>query len=99
MAYDSTNTGMLARNERKEKPTHPDFKGSAVVGGTEYWISGWTKDGKPGSKMEGRKFFSLSFEPKQKAAYQPPKAQEAGQSSTTGALNAPSQPANEDVPF
>ena len=64
MAYDNTNSGFLSRNERKEKPTHPDFSGNCDINGVQYWISGWTKDGKPGTKMEGKKFFSLSFKAK-----------------------------------
>ena len=64
MSYDNTNSGMLARNDRKEKDTHPDFKGSINVDGKEYWLSAWTKEGKPGGKMEGRKYFSLSVTPK-----------------------------------
>jgi len=64
MSYDNTNSGMLARNDKKEKDTHPDFKGSINVDGKEYWLSAWTKEGKPGGKMEGRKYFSLSVSPK-----------------------------------
>jgi hypothetical protein len=62
--YDNTNTGILARNERKEKDTHPDFSGTINVEGVEYWLSGWTKEGKEGSKMQGKKFFSLSVRAK-----------------------------------
>jgi hypothetical protein len=65
MNYDNTNTGMLSRNDRKEKDTHPDFKGSINVAGVDYWLSGWTKEGKPGGKMEGKKFFSLSVQAKE----------------------------------
>ena len=75
MSYDNTNSGMLARNDRKEKDTHPDFKGSINVDGKEYWLSAWTKEGKPGGKMEGRKYFSLSVSPKEAAPQQKPKAQ------------------------
>ena len=64
MSYDNTNSGMLSRNEKKEKDTHPDFKGSVNVEGREYWLSAWVKEGKPGGKMEGRKYFSLSVTPK-----------------------------------
>ena len=60
MSYDNTNSGMLARNDRKEKDTHPDFKGSINVEGKEYWLSAWVKEGKEGGKMAGKKFFSLS---------------------------------------
>lgn len=64
MAYDNNNSGMLARNERKVQPNHPDFTGQCEIGGVQYWISGWVKDGKQGSKMEGKRYFSLAFKPK-----------------------------------
>lgn len=53
------NRGRLSRNERKEKETHPDMKGSATINGVEYWISGWTKENDRG------KWLSLSFEQKE----------------------------------
>jgi hypothetical protein len=68
MSYDNTNSGMLARNDKKETEKHPDFKGSINVDGVEYWLSAWVKEGKEGGKMEGRKFFSLSVSPKEQAA-------------------------------
>ena len=62
--YDNTNTGILSRNERKEKDTHPDLQGSINVDGKEYWLSAWSKRGKSG-KLEGKPFFSLSIKPKE----------------------------------
>jgi hypothetical protein len=53
------NSGTLFKNEDREKETHPHAKGSALIGGVEYWVSAWTKDGKNG------KFQSLAFTPKQ----------------------------------
>ncbi len=52
------NSGRLSRNDRKEKETHPDMKGSATINGVEYWISGWAKENDRG------KWLSLSFEQK-----------------------------------
>lgn len=62
--YDNTNSGLLAKNKRKEKDTHPDYSGSINVEGVEYWLSGWLKTGKENSKLAGEKFFSLSVRPK-----------------------------------
>lgn len=62
--YDNTNTGILARNERKGKDTHPDLQGSINVDGKEYWLSAWSKRGKSG-KLEGKPFFSLAIKPKE----------------------------------
>jgi hypothetical protein len=65
MAYEQKdNSGVLFRNERKEKETQPDHTGNALIGGVEYYISAWVKDGKKG------KFFSFSFKPKDESRQQ-----------------------------
>lgn len=69
--YDNTNSGILARNKRKEKDSHPTHTGSINVAGTEYWISAWVKEGKPGSKLEGEKYFSLAVTPKEQRSSTP----------------------------
>lgn len=51
-------SGVLFKNDKKEKDTHPNATGSAMIEGVEYWISAWTKDGKNG------KFQSLAFKRK-----------------------------------
>jgi hypothetical protein len=49
MAYEKKdNTGALFPNDKKEKDTHPDVKGDALVDGVEYWLSGWLKETKNG---------------------------------------------------
>jgi hypothetical protein len=53
------NGGLLFRNSDKETDKHPDYKGSLTIGGIEYWLSAWIKDGKRG------KFLSLSVKPKE----------------------------------
>ena len=68
MTYDNTNSGMLARNDKKETEKHPDFKGSINVDGVDYWLSAWVREAKEGGKMAGRKFFSLSVSPKEQTA-------------------------------
>jgi single-stranded DNA-binding protein len=54
---------MLKKNDRKEKDSHPDYRGVINIEGVDYWLSGWIKTGKEGSKMEGQKFFSLAVQP------------------------------------
>jgi hypothetical protein len=63
--YDNTNSGALFTNDRRTKPTHPNFKGSCTIKTpdgelVEYWVSGWEKNGKKGP------FVSLAFEQKEK---------------------------------
>lgn len=93
MDYDNTNSGILSRNERKQKDTHPDFSGSINVDGVDYWLSGWLKEGKAGGKMEGKKFFSLSVQPKNPPADKPVAA-------TKPAASAPNfADMDDDIPF
>lgn len=67
MSYDRTNTGTLNRNDRKEKDTHADYRGSINVGGVEYWLDGWIKTAGPNGRNPGSKFLSLSIKPKDNA--------------------------------
>lgn len=56
MAYEQKdNSGSLFKNDRKEKETHPDYKGTVKIGGVEYWQSAWVKE------VNGKKYFSQSF--------------------------------------
>ena len=52
------NSGAVFKNERKTQDNHPDRTGSAMIGGVEYWVSGWLKEGAKGP------FLSLAFKRK-----------------------------------
>lgn len=88
MAYEQRdNSGSSFKNDRKEKPTHPDYKGSAMVAGVEYWVSSWIKESK-----NGVKFLSHSYTPKEQSAHHEAKA--------NGYAPAKQEPElNDDIPF
>lgn len=52
-------SGILFKNDKKTKDTHPVYKGSAMLNGIEYWIAGWLNEGDKG------KYMSLKFEKKE----------------------------------
>lgn len=60
------NSGVLFKNDKKETEKHPDYKGSILINGTDYWLSAWIKEGKSG------KFMGLAVSPKE-AQQQAPK--------------------------
>jgi len=67
MAYEmKENSGSMFVNTKKEKDTHPDRNGTALIGGVEYWVSGWIKETKSGDK-----WLSLAFKPKEQTPSKP----------------------------
>jgi hypothetical protein len=61
MAYEVRDlSGSLFKNDKREKDTHPNLTGSVLIGGVEYWASGWTKE-----RANGEKWISLAFKPKE----------------------------------
>lgn len=58
MAYEiRDNSGSIFKNDKKETDSHPNGQGKCLVGGVEYYVSAWTKDGAKG------KWQSLAFKP------------------------------------
>jgi hypothetical protein len=82
--YDNSNSGVLFKNDRKEKSTHPDYKGTASIDGQEYWLSAWIKTAGPQARNPGQKFLSLAFDVKETP--RPP-------------VNNPSVGDEDDIPF
>jgi hypothetical protein len=56
------NSGILFKNEGKNRDTDRDYQGSATIAGVEYWMSAWRKQGQRGN------FLSFSFKPKDAVA-------------------------------
>ena len=65
MAFDNTNRGTLSKNLKKEKDTHPDYKGSININGVEHWFDAWLNDGKNG------KFLSCKIGDQKKQNFTP----------------------------
>ena len=58
MTYEQRdNSGILFKNEKKTSDSQPQAKGTAMIGGKNYYVAAWTKEGKKG------KFQTLSFTP------------------------------------
>ena len=58
MAYEAKpGSFSLFKNDRKEKDTHPDYRGDGKdLEGNDVWVSAWLKEGSKG------KFLSCSFQ-------------------------------------
>ena len=68
MSYETRdNTGRLFKNEKKTAENHPDYTGTAMLGGVEHFMDAWLK-----TSASGTKWMSFSFKPKQKQAEAPP---------------------------
>lgn len=61
MAYEMRPGSLsLFKNDRKEKDSHPDYKGDGMdLDGNAVWVSAWIKEGAKG------KFMSLSIQRKE----------------------------------
>lgn len=55
MSYDNRQRGVLFKNNKKSKDTHPDYQGNVNIDGVEYDLAGWKKEPKNG----GDTFLSL----------------------------------------
>lgn len=89
--YDNTNRGILSRNDRKEKDTHPDHRGTLNVEGVEYYIDAWVKE----RKDKSGKFFSLSVKRKDGAKAPAKKATDESRPVTVG----PFDDLDDSIPF
>ena len=54
------NSGALFKNDKKESDSHPDYKGSAMINGSDFWVSGWVN-----VSSAGTKYMKFSYSPKE----------------------------------
>jgi|DEB3_MinimDraft_2_1074329.scaffolds.fasta_scaffold05149_2 hypothetical protein len=60
MAYErKDNSGAAFKNRKKERETHADLTGDALIDGKDFWVNVWKKTDKNGDT-----FISLAFKPK-----------------------------------
>lgn len=69
MNYDPNMKGVLFKNDKGDNANRPDYRGSCVIGGVDYNVSGWIK----ASKKSGDKYMSLSFQAKPEGKIAPAK--------------------------
>jgi hypothetical protein len=83
--------GSLFKNDKREKDTHPNATGTAMIGGVEYWVSAWTKKDKNGNPWQ-----SLAFKVKEAAGA---KAAPKGKEFNDDIPNFNPQAPTDDCPF
>jgi len=67
MAYErKNNTGSLFKNDKITSEKSPQYKGTVLIDGVEYWQSAWVKETK-----DNRKFFEQAFTRKDAPAEKP----------------------------
>jgi uncharacterized protein (DUF736 family) len=57
------NTGVLFKNEKREGRQDPDYRGSALVDGKEYWLSAWINT----AKKDNSKYMAIKLKAKEEA--------------------------------
>jgi len=83
--YDNTDRGALFKNDKKTKPTQPDYTGRINVKGVDQRVSGWIE-----TSQKGLKYLSLRCE-------DPLPPQELRQNDEQPAQA--DQPLDDDIPF
>lgn len=78
-------TGSLFANERREKDTHANAKGTALIDGKEYWVDAWTN-----TSANGKRYQSLKFKLKE---------QQAGPSYGGQSAPPPADDLDSEIPF
>lgn len=89
------NSGALFKNENKESDKHPDYSGSAVVDGVDYFMDAWLNVAE-----SGRKYMSFRFKTKEKqSAAQPQRSAPKRTTAPGSARSYGSAGDDRDIPF
>jgi hypothetical protein len=49
--FDNSNAGVLFKNENKQPEKHSDYRGEVNAAGLDYWLDGWVRTSKKGSRF------------------------------------------------
>lgn len=90
------NSGALFKNENKTNERGPDYSGTCMIDGKEYFFDSWLK-----TSDSGRKWMSFSFKPKLKQAAQRPKDEryQAGSRQPSAPARSGFDDMDSDIPF
>lgn len=92
MAYEQReNSGSLFKNDKKTEDKHPNARGSALIGGVEYWVSAWTKKDKNGNPWQ-----SLAFSKKDEQKQEP---EQKKSPASSGKRDGGASEMDDDLPF
>lgn len=85
------NKGSLFKNKNKERDSQSDYKGTANVGGVQYWMNAWLNKDKNGDTYMG-----FTFNPIEEKY----RKQETQQTKETSQTNGNAKPDYDDeIPF
>ncbi len=59
--FDNELRGVLFKNDNKDSEKHPDYKGSATIEGTDYFMDAWMNESE-----SGKEYMSVRFKAKDK---------------------------------
>ncbi len=90
------NSGTLFKNQNKDTDKHPDYTGSALVDGVDYFMDAWIN-----TAESGRQYMSFRFKAKDKqSATQPPRPSGKTHGDRPGGpKNRMNRDESEDIPF
>lgn len=75
MAYEQKEgQGSMFVNDQNGNPNRPNYKGSIMINGQMYWVSGWLK-----TSQGGQQYISISVQPQQARPQAPQGFQQTGQ--------------------